>query len=59
MANCHNKEALRAFKIIIQYYNAHSSDEKLEINVFSMEDLQRHLLVSTSMEQMNITDFLN
>jgi hypothetical protein len=36
------KDALRVFKVITQYYDAHGSDDNLDINLFCIEkDLQR------------------
>jgi hypothetical protein len=38
------KDALRAFKVITQYYDAHGSDDNLDINFFCIDkDLQRRL----------------
>jgi hypothetical protein len=50
------KDALRAFKVVTQYYYAHGSDDNLDINLFCIEkDLQRRL--SSAKKQTNITDF--
>lgn len=50
------KEALRAFKILTWYYDAHGSDKKLDVNMFSVKkDLKRQL--SSSTKQINIIDF--
>ena len=51
------KDALRAFKVITQYYDARGSYDNLDINLFCIEDLQRRL--SSAKKQTNITGFLN
>jgi hypothetical protein len=50
------KDALRAFKVITQYYDAHDADDNLDIKLYCIEkDLQRQL--SNAKKQTNITDF--
>jgi hypothetical protein len=51
------KEALRALKTDTQYYDAHGSDETLDVNLFSVEKVPQRRL-SSSTKQMNITEFL-
>jgi hypothetical protein len=51
------KDAVRAFKVIMQYSDAHGADDKLDIEIFYIEkDHQRRL--SNAKTQTNITDFL-
>jgi hypothetical protein len=48
------KEALRALRIVTQYYDTHGCNEKLDVSLFSGEkELQR--LLSSCTKQMNIT----
>src|SRR5215468_1902631 len=50
------KDALRALKVITQYYDAHCADDSLDIKLYCIEkDLQRRL--SNAKKQTNITDF--
>jgi hypothetical protein len=50
------KDALRAFKVGTQYYDAHGADDNLDVKLYSIEkDLQRRL--SNAKKQTNITDF--
>jgi hypothetical protein len=50
------KDTLRAFKVITQHYDAHGSDDNLDINLFCIEkDLQRRL--SSAKKQTNISEF--
>jgi hypothetical protein len=49
------KDALRAFKVSTQYYDAHGADGNLDIKLYCIErDLQRRL--SNAKKQTNITD---
>jgi hypothetical protein len=49
-------DALRAFKVITQYYDGHGADDNLDIKLYCIEnDLQRRL--SNAKKQTNITDF--
>jgi hypothetical protein len=50
------KDALRAFKVITQYYDEHGADNNLDLKLYCIEkDLQRRL--SNAKKQTNITDF--
>jgi hypothetical protein len=52
------KDALRALKVITQYYDAHGSDDNLDINLFCIEkDLQRHCQAPRS--KQTLLTFLN
>jgi hypothetical protein len=49
------KDALRAFKVITQYYDAHGADDNLDIKLYCIDkDLQMQL--SNAKKQTNITD---
>jgi hypothetical protein len=50
------KDAVRAFKVITQYYAAHGADNNLDIKLYCIEkDLQRGL--SKAKKQTNVTVF--
>jgi hypothetical protein len=50
------KYALRAFKVITEYYDAHCADDNLDIKLYCIEkDLQKRL--SNTKKQTDITDF--